>query len=649
MTPFALPFRTVRSLALLCITLGCAAPAYAKDQVPDWVKTAAQAPLDHVAKDADAVVLLEETTYTVAPNGTLMKHFREVVKVLRPQGRKYGNMFADYVSSQKLKYLHIWSIGPDGTEYAVKDKDQGDFAADAGFELYSDSRARGMMAPAMDTGAIAAMEYERQEPSYENDIIWMPGEDIPVVRERLSLNLPDGYSYKSAWKGKAKTQAVDAEHGRTLWEVTAQEPLVSRDRIPLSPSQIAVAPRMDIFYQGPVENPYGAMTGDWKSIGEWYERLAKDRNKPDAAITAKAQELVAGKTDFRDRVSAIASFVQSNIRYVAIEVGVGGHQPHAAADTFRARYGDCKDKATLLSAMLNVVGVRSTWVMVDTHRGMISSEAPSLYGNHMIGAIELPAGYTPQEMYSVITAKSGKRFLIFDPTWEKTPFGHLEHELQGSDALLMDGADSQVIRLPVLKPEQNHVERNASFKLAADGSISGSVKQTQLGDIARDMRYLSLDNTRKQEQSLDNWLANDLRSVRVDGMAMENASQLDRSMLLKFDVKADHFAEPMGQLMAMRPRVLGSEAFAVDHKARRMPIDLGSTREIHDDFTIALPEGFAVDELPPAVHLDLGFASYISESKAVDHAIRYTRTYTVREGVTARRTLPRCAETGRGD
>src|SRR5256885_1816734 len=83
--------------------------------------------------------------------------------------------------------------------------------------------------------------------------------------------------------------------------------------------------------------------------------LAKDRNKPDPAITAKAQELVQGKTGFRDRVDAIASFVQSDIRYVAIEIGIGGNQPHAAADTFKARYGDCKDKATLLSSMLNAV------------------------------------------------------------------------------------------------------------------------------------------------------------------------------------------------------------------------------------------------------------------------------------------------------
>ena len=631
MPPVALPGRLFCATASLCLLAASSLPAFAKDQVPDWVKTASQSSTEKVSKDANAAVLMEEVTYTVDPKGVLVQHVRRVVKILRPQGRKEGEMFARYNSREKLNYLHIWSIGPDGKEYVVKDKEQNDYAASSGFELYSDARVRAMMPPGMDVGAVAAMEYEVQQQPYENDIIWIPGDDIPVLRERVTLNLPEGYSYKAQWKGRPKTQAVDAEHGHTLWEVVDQQSLVTHDRVPLSPNQFAMAPRMDIFYQGPITTPYGAMTGDWKSIGEWYERLAKDRNKPDAAITAKAQELVAGKTEFRDRVAAISNFVQSDIRYVAIEIGVGGNQPHPAADTFKARYGDCKDKATLLSAMLDVIGVRSTWVMVDTERGMINSDAPSLIGNHMIGAIELPTNYTPKDMHSIITAKSGKRFLIFDPTWEKTPFGQLEYELQGSDALLVDGADSQAIRLPVLKPELNHVQRKASFTLAADGSLSGNVTQEEGGDIARTLRALSLNDEKTQQQALDRSLARDLRAFHVEGMQMTNTAALDKDLSLRYSVKADHFAEPVGDLLAIRPRVLGTEAPAVDEKPRHLPIDLRETRLINDDFTIALPDGFAVDELPSPVHLDLGFAAYSSESKVEGKAIHYSRTYTVRE------------------
>lgn len=337
--------------------------AYAKDQVPDWVREAAAIKTPTYSAKTDAVVLLHDVSYTVGTDGTLTEHVRRVVRVLRPQGRRYAEMFASFDKASKLRYVHIWSIGPDGKEYAVKDSDQKEYSTSR-FELYSDGRVRGLQAPASDVGAVAAMEFERQDKPYENDIVWIPGERLPVVKERMTLNLPTGYSFTSSWKGKQTTQPVDAEHGRTFWEALNQEPLFSEDELPLAPHEIALVPRLDVFYQGPgVAGQYGAMNGSWRGVGEWYERLGKDRNKPDAMINAKAQELVQGKTEFRDRVNAIAGFVQRDIRYVAIEIGVGGEQPHAAADTFHARYGDCKDKATLLSAMLNAVGLRSTWVM----------------------------------------------------------------------------------------------------------------------------------------------------------------------------------------------------------------------------------------------------------------------------------------------
>jgi hypothetical protein len=632
---FSLPKTTCRSVRLLLAMLLCSAAcaaAHAKDQMPDWVRAAAATTTPNIPADSDAVFLLEQTNYTVALDGTVVHRVRKVVRILRPQGRKYGDMFAYFNSKSKIKSLHLWSIGPDGKEYAVKDNELTEVGLGEGFELYSDSRARGGRPPALDPGAVAAMEYEVVDRPYSNDILWFPGEGAPVVRETFEIDLPPGFTMNTVWKGKPKTQMQDLEHNKTLWEVLDQPGFAVKDPPPMAPNPYASASRMDLYYQGSgAGGPYGAMTADWQSIGEWFERLAKDRNKPDAAITAKARELVAGKTDFRDRVDAVASFVQSDIRYVAIEIAIGGMQPHAATDIFRARYGDCKDKATLLSAMLNAVGIRSTWVLVDTERGMISSEAPSLRGNHMIAAIELPTDYKPENMYSIVTEKNGKRFLIFDPTWEKTPFGHLERELQGSDALLVDGADSQTIRLPILKPEQNRVERKATFQLAADGSLEGTVTEDQMGDIARGRRYLALEDDKKRTDALDHALGVDLVSFHVSDVKLQHASELERSLLFSYSVKADRFAQPMGALLAVRPRVLGREALQVDGRKRLVPIDLGMTREVHDDFTIALPAGYDVDELPPSVDLDLGFAAYRSSSKAENRSIHYTRTYTVRE------------------
>ena len=78
---------------------------------------------------------------------------------------------------------------------------------------------------------------------------------------------------------------------------------------------------------------------------------------------------------------------------MAIELGIGGWQPHSASEVFTHRYGDCKDKATLLAAMLHEIGVESYYVPINTNRGSVTPDTPAnLAFNHVILAIKVPDG-----------------------------------------------------------------------------------------------------------------------------------------------------------------------------------------------------------------------------------------------------------------
>ncbi len=104
-------------------------------------------------------------------------------------------------------------------------------------------------------------------------------------------------------------------------------------------------------------------------------------------------------------------------------------------------------------------------------------------------------------MHSVVTAKTGKRYLIFDPTWYMTPFGQLEDNLQGSYGVLIEGKDSQVIELPVLDPTLNTIRRLGKFELSSDGSLKGSVTDLRFGDLAETRRHVfSSEGEKKQTE-----------------------------------------------------------------------------------------------------------------------------------------------------
>ena len=619
------------SLAAVVLIVLTAVPAcFAKqDSVPDWVTAAAAQKLPVYPADTDAVVLLDDTTYTVAPNGQATEHYRQVIKILRPQGRDDAIVAVPFDQDTKILSLHVWSIGPDGHQYALKDSEIVQYGYPGQGNFFEDDKVKLARAPGRDPGGIVAYEYEQRIRPMLTEKTWFFQGDLPSLSQSFTLELPPGFTYGTVWANHGEIKAADLEDRRWRWEMT-NVPAIDLNHVLYRPAARSLAGRMTVHYTGP--GLPASTDGTWKSIGEWYQTLAKDRLVATPEIAAKAVELAAGKTDFYDKVEPIAEFVQQQVRYFAIEMGIGGYQPHFAADVFRNRYGDCKDKATLLSAMLSSVGIHSALMMVDTRRGVIAPDAPSIVGNHMVAAIEIPEGYTSPKLHSVITAKNGRRYLIFDPTWEKTPFGQLEHGLQGSYGLLLEGDQSQIVPLPILPPELNTIHRTARFQLQPDGSLAGTVTEKRFGDVSESRRRMyTMEDAKRQSDFLDNVLNQDFTTFTVSGFQVHNAEALNKDLTTSYTLSAGHFGKVMGPLLMVRPRALGSDALETDHKPRLVPINLRQTMQATDDLSIELPPGYAVDETPDPVKLDLGFASYESRSQVKDNVLRYTRTYTVRQ------------------
>lgn len=618
-----------RTFSVLCAVILVCGRALAKEAVPDWVRAVVARPLGSYAPETDAVVLLDDRTLSVGTDAKAVERHRYVVKILRPTGRGEGTVEVPYDKDTKIISLHVWSVGPDGREYQMKDNEIQDVGYPGQGNFYDDARVKVAKAPGRDPGGVVAYEVEQRQRPYLHEATWFFQDNLPRVQQSYTLELPAGFTFATAWAHSAGVKGIDLEHQRTRWEMNAT-PAIDLDRVPMQPSLRALAGRMVLHYAPAGES--SAEEGSWRGIGEWYDQLSHDRMIASPEIAAKAAELVVGKADFYDRTEAITEFVQKQIRYFVIEKGIGGLQPHAAEEIFRNRYGDCKDKATLLAAMLSSVGLHSDIVLVDSQRGFIDPEAPSILGNHAIGAIEIPKGYESARLRSTVVARSGRRYLIVDPTSERTPFGQLESGLQGGYGVLVEGKQSEIVELPVLSPALNTISRSASFQLQPDGSLQGLVVERRFGDLAEYRRALNtMADTKQQKTELDSVLGRDFGAFAVSDLKVENAQALNEDLTTSYRLSAERFGRTMGSLLMVRPRVLGSDGLALDRKVRKVPIDLRETMTLKDDFTIELPAGYAVDEMPEPVKLDLGFASYESSSDLTANSLHYRRTYTVRQ------------------
>jgi hypothetical protein len=250
----------------------------------------------------------------------------------------------------------------------------------------------------------------------------------------------------------------------------------------------------------------------------------------------------------------------------------------------------------------------------------------------MITAIELPSDLQDPRLKAIVKAKDGKRYLIFDPTDERTPVGNLPSEEQGSYGILAAGASSQIIALPVLDPDANGSELKGVFTLAPDGTLTGSIDSSSIGPKGADLRnVLKYTDEKERRQYWEKSVAYSLPGVTLDSFQFIQPSDLDKPIEFHYKVTARQYSHQAGPLLLVRPRVIGSYAGAFDDKPRVYPIDLDATGRWRASFDITIPPGYVVDEIPDPVSLDLDFASYHSSVSAKGNLLHYEREYVVRQ------------------
>jgi hypothetical protein len=335
-------------------------------------------------------------------------------------------------------------------------------------------------------------------------------------------------------------------------------------------------------------------------------------------------------------MAVLGKFVQDDIRYVAIELGIGGWQPHAANDIFSHHFGDCKDKATLMSTMLKEVGIDSYYVVVNTRRGAVNANTPAVnWFNHVILAIKLPEGASDPSLSAVLQHKTLGRLLIFDPTDDITPFGYLRGELQANFGLLVTDSGGELLELPKLPASMNGTRRTAKLTLTTTGTLTGDISEVRFGDRAlyQRMALRSAATEKDKIKPIESVLAESLANYRLTHATVSNMTHNDQPFGYDYSLVVDNYAKTAGNMLLVRPRVLGSRTSALleTKEPRKFPVEFTGPSLDSDTFEIALPAGYEVSDLPPPVDVDYDFASYHSKTEASGNTLKYTRRLEVKQ------------------
>jgi hypothetical protein len=591
-------------------------------EIPEWLRTAAgQAPKTY-ADDVNAVLLLDDQETTVNDKGEIIEHGRMAYRILRPEGRDYATFEIYFSNETKVNSVHGWSITSKGQEYEAKDKDAFERSIST-FEVYSDAKEKLLHVSGEDVGTVVGFEFERKHRPYIFEDEWVFQRSIPVERSRYTLRLPPGWEMRTHWVNHADMEP-SSQNGNYVWEITGV-PRIEREYH--RPPQGSLAGRMLVSF---FSEKFKSQTyKDWSELAAWHAQLSAYSFDTSAPLQQKVQELAPASLPLFERIKVLAHFAQKDIRYAAIEIGIGGLKPHAASEIFMHRYGDCKDKATLLKSMLNQIGVKSYLMPIQTSRGVFTEKSPPTLGfNHVILAIQLTDASYKKDLPALYEHPQLGHLLIFDPTSELVPLGQLPFYEQDNYALLVRENGGELIHLPMSAPDSNRIALSAKLALLPDGTLQGEVEEARTGYFAaaaRDLKDISLQDRKKV---IEHMLGRAVANLQVDSFDIVNAEDIEKELVLRYKFTAGHYAKTAGPLLLVRPRVIGEMAGAYDSsKPRHYAYEFDAPFTRSDSIQITLPDGFQIDELPEPVNASFPFGEYVSKTEKADSVLKYTRQF----------------------
>jgi transglutaminase-like putative cysteine protease len=635
------------ALLIVCIAafgfFCLASRADAADSAPDWLRTLAREKLPSYSKDPIAVELLDELQTTVQENGEIDTRHRIAYKILRPEAKdEYGYVGVQFDSQTKIISFKAWTITPSGRELALNEKDSVETSSST-YEVFSDAKVKVLKVSDADPGSIVGYEYIQKKRPFVFEDDWAFQDKIPVRHARLILQLPAGWEYSASWFNYAEQKPQTSGTNQYAWEVNDVPGVdIEPDMPPLDALVGAVG--LKYFPRDPAMR--ARTTGSWKDLGLWYSTLTESSRTATPEIQKKVIELTAGATDPVAKMRALTSYVQRQIRYAAIEVGIGGYQPHPAGDVFSHQYGDCKDKATLLSVMLHQIGIEAYYVVIDSDRGIVRPDYPSMHFDHVIVAIHLPDDVSSGDLYAVVNDPKLGRLLFFDPTDEYAPLGYLPWQLQTSYGLVVTPEGGELISLPLLPPAANRLLRTAKFTLSPLGDLSGDVQEVEWGGPAENNREQFLNaQPAKRAEIFEGFLGEFLNNFTLMSASLGNLEQYDQMLTMNYKFVSQQYAKAAGDLLFVRPRVMGDKyanllALFAQDKPRQYPVAFEEATRQDDMFDIALPAGYAVDGLPKPVQADCDYATYHSEIKVTDGVLHYHRTFEIKNVEVPTQKLP---------
>jgi tetratricopeptide (TPR) repeat protein len=558
-------------------------------------------------------------------DGSGTRETRSRIRVQSPAGlTAAGQLVFEYNAiDEQVEIKSVRVLKADGSAVTAGPEAVQDLSAPVAREapMYTDARQKHVTVPGVSVGDVVEYDVITKAQSLMPGQfwqIWSFSEGVIALDEQLDLNVPKDRTLKiKSSEGIVPSISVEGDRRLYHWATSnlkTPEPIdIFKD------FKFDVIKALEGHRSPPAPRVMFSTFQSWSEVGDWYAQLERERRAVTLEIHAKADEIVRGQQTDEAKAEALYYWVSQNIRYVSLSFGVGRYQPHPAAEVLTNRYGDCKDKTTLLEAMLEAEGIKAHPVLANG----IAEIDP-----------EMPNPLQFDHVYTLL--QIGDKETWVDTTLGVGPFGYLAPQLRGKEALVVSAATSSGLRkAPEDIPLTVEYRIGINGTVDDDGNLDASVEFQTRGDLEVLIRLLNDHLPPEQlakaaDSLLERTNKTTYASVQYTDFKVVNSSDISHPLKAQF-----HIA---GKLVNVNPKKETPEQLTIaltslpiskwqflsllpaaeskpdsSGKPQQLPVDLKGPKIYALDLNLAFATLVAAD-LPPAkeIRITQGFAEYES-------------------------------------
>lgn len=540
-----------------------------------------------------------------------------VITILDEEGKDRGVFFVTYDNFSKINDAKLWVYTTQGE--ILEKKKLSDFA-DVGLSgyvsFYDDLRMKYYNPLVKKTPYTVHYIYEKTYTDFMSLTSWNPqfASDLYVCQASLEVINQSDISYNTLIKNIPDSILTFNDSGNVkTWKVENIAPITLEKYGPTSEEQM---PKIEFDLESFEVDGYAGSFESWSDFGQWSYELNKGRQELPPTTVQYIRNMTDSISDPKEKAKRIYEWMQTETRYISIQLGIGGWQSFSAQHVDEKKYGDCKALSNYTKALLAAANIESYYSLVGA-------------GYHVP---PLDTMHVSNEFNHVILCVPFKSDTIWlECTSDQTPFGYLGGFTDDRWALLIKDGGSRLVKTTSYSASQNRLQRKTEIILNEEGGVEAKL-YAEFHNIQVKKRLSQFEEPlNKQKENL-------YESININGFHIEQLSNeflKAREPIIKesMEFSVIKLATTTSSKMFLPLFYLNHKSkFLKEDTARIHPVVLDESFTHIDSVFYQIPENFQIKSIPENVDISSDFGFYQAQVIQNGQQVIYVRKRVQQKG-----------------